>query len=65
MLLIYYQIAYHQLWMASVQSRNTLYIEENPEIDMSVYDPIEAFSSDEDGFDDIFGDGSELADLDF
>jgi hypothetical protein len=51
--------------MASVQSRNTLYIEENPEIDMSVYDPIEAFSSDEDGFDDIFGDGSELADLDF
>jgi hypothetical protein len=51
--------------MASVQARNTNYQQDHPEIDMSTFDPIEPFSSDEDGFDDIFGDGSELADLNF
>ena len=53
----------NKIWMASVAARNTLYETEHPEIEMN--DPIEAFSSDEDCFDDIFGDGSELAGLDF
>lgn len=51
--------------MESVSSRSKQYEESNPEVDMSVFDPVEPFSSDEDGFDDIFGDGSELEGLDF
>ncbi|CAO3621358.1 unnamed protein product [Mucor hiemalis] len=56
---------YYDIWMESVSSRSKQYEESNPEVDMSVFDPVEPFSSDEDGFDDIFGDGSELEGLDF
>lgn len=51
--------------MASVKERAANYEQDHP-INMREIDPIEPFSSDEEAaFDDIFGDGSELAELDF
>jgi hypothetical protein len=59
-------IANHDAWLESIRVRMNEFEVENPNlyVNMRDLDPVENFSSDEDVFDDIFGDGSELADLD-